>query len=84
MSTRKKKKDNGRGGRRPGAGRKAAPTGRRELVALRLDPSVRQWLKNTVKQRRLTGEPKLTRTRLVEEILKAEMVRRKLPKEGPS
>jgi|GraSoi_2013_60cm_1033757.scaffolds.fasta_scaffold92762_2 hypothetical protein len=74
MATRKKKKDNGRGGRRAGAGRKA-PAGRRELVTLRLDPNVGQWLKNTVKQRRVAGESKLTRTRLIEEILKAEMIR---------
>ena len=76
MATRKKRKHNGRGGRRPGAGRKA-PAGKRELVTLRLDPNVGQWLKNTVKQRRSTGESKLTRTRLIEEILKAEMVRQK-------
>ena len=78
MATRKKKKDNGRGGARPGAGRKAGPTGRRKLVTLRLDASVWQWLKHTVKQRRAAGESKLTRTELVEELIK-EGIRRRSP-----
>jgi hypothetical protein len=72
MATRKKKKDNGRGGARPGAGRKAGPTGRRKLVTLRLDASVWQWLKHTA------GESKLTRTELVEELIE-EGIRRRSP-----
>ena len=63
MATRKKKKDNGRGGRRPGAGRKA-PAGRRKYLGIRLDPKLQQRLVAKAKA------DKCSLTELVETLLK--------------
>jgi predicted HicB family RNase H-like nuclease len=63
MATRKKKKDNGRGGKRPGAGRKA-PAGKREYLGIRLNPKLRQRLAAKAKAE------KCSLTELVERLLK--------------
>jgi hypothetical protein len=71
-----KKNKNRRGGARPGAGRtKGPPT---IYHGLRLPPEVSRWLKNTVKAWNKTnlGKPKMTVSRLVAQIIEAEIKHR--------
>jgi hypothetical protein len=71
-----KKKKNGRGGARPGAGRtKGPPT---IYHGLRLPPEVSRWIKNIVKAWNKTNpdKPKMTVSRLVTQIIEAEIKRR--------
>ena len=72
-----KKKKNGRGGARPGAGRiKGPPT---IYHGLRLPPEVSRWLKNTVKawNKINPDKPKMTVSRLVAQIIEAEIKNRR-------
>lgn len=59
----------GRGGRRPGAGRPGSAV---EVVSLRLPPAARRQLLALARQRRaLTGDPKLSQTAVVCDLIAA-------------